>query len=65
MINGLNPSPKVHMKFKTQEQDEVQGNDVCNAVFGPQAESRHVQFKRYLTLVDPRTASPSREANLL
>jgi len=63
MMNGLNPSPKVHMKFKTQEQDEVQGNDVCNAVFGPQAESRHVQFKRYLTLVDLRTASPSRETN--
>ena len=63
MLNGLNPSPQVHLKFKKQKEDEVQGSDLCYAVFGNQAEARHVQFKSYLTLVDPRTPIPKREQN--
>ena len=41
----------------------MQGSDVCHAVFGPQAEARHVQFKGFLTLIDPRTPIPKRDQN--
>ena len=61
MLNGLNPSPKTSRKFNSQLEDPVQGNDMCHNDFGPNAAERHVDFKRFLTLVDPRTPSPTRK----
>ena len=34
ILQGLNPSPQVGMKFNSQETDPVQGNDLCYHVFG-------------------------------
>ena len=61
MLNGLNPSPQISRKFNSQLEDPVQGNDMCHNDFGPNAAERHVDFKRFLTLVDPRTPSPTRK----
>ena len=63
MLNGLNPSPQISRKFNSQLEDTVQGNDMCHNNFGPNAEERHVNFKVFLTLVDPRTPSPTRKAD--
>ena len=37
IMQGLNPSPQVEMKFKSQRADPIQGNDMCFHVFGSDA----------------------------
>ena len=36
-FNGLNPSPRVQMKFRSPNQDPVQGSTFIHLVFGPTA----------------------------
>jgi hypothetical protein len=63
MLNGLNPSPRITQKFKSQHEDPVQGNDMCSEAFGLNAEERHVDFKRFLSLVDPVVPVPTRKVD--
>ena len=37
ILQGLNPSPQVEMKFSSQVSDPVQGNDLCFRMFGHDA----------------------------
>ena len=37
ILQGLNPSPQVEMKFSSQASDPVQGNDLCFRMFGHDA----------------------------
>ena len=37
ILQGLNPSPQVEMKFNSQQVDPVQGNDLCYHIFGANA----------------------------
>ena len=34
ILQGLNVSPQVEMKFNSQKTDPAQGNDLCYRVFG-------------------------------
>ena len=34
IIQGLNPSPQLEMKFATQSEDPIQGNDLIASIFG-------------------------------
>ena len=34
ILQGLNPSPQVEMKFSSQRADPVQGSDLCHGVLG-------------------------------
>ena len=34
IVQGLNPSPQVEMKFSSQQADPVQGSDLCHRAFG-------------------------------
>ena len=43
--NGISPSPRVEMKFKSQSTDVVHGSDFIYSSFGPNAERRHRHFK--------------------
>ena len=43
MINVLTPTMIFERKFKTQEEDPVVGNDLCNK-----------EFKSYFSFFDPR-----------
>ena len=61
MLNGLNPSPNISRKLNSQEYDPVQGNDMCNQAFDSNAGERLIDFKRFLTLVDPRIPTPNRK----
>ena len=63
MLNGLNPSPQISRKFNSQLEDPVQVNDMCHNDFSPNAAEQHVDFKGFLTLVDPRNPSPTRKSN--
>ena len=33
ILQGLNPSPRVDMKFSSQNEDPIQGNDLCCHMF--------------------------------
>ena len=34
LLNALNPSPQINMKFKSQAEDTINGNDLCHERFG-------------------------------
>ena len=61
ILQGLNPSPQVEMKFSSQETDPVQGNDLCYCFFGCDAVQRHKQFKTFFCVQDPMKIAPSRK----
>mmetsp|Transcript_25091 Transcript_25091/g.54722 ORF Transcript_25091/g.54722 Transcript_25091/m.54722 type:complete len:1026 (-) Transcript_25091:83-3160(-) len=61
MFQGLNPSPQVEMKFKSQRQDEVQGNDFIHNVMGPNGPRRHKMFKCFFGVTDPAAPVPDRD----
>ena len=61
ILQGLNPSPQVEMKFNSQETDPVQGNDLCYCVFGCDAVQHHKQFKAFFCVQDPMKIAPSRK----
>ena len=61
ILQGLNPSPQVEMKFSSQASDPVQGNDLCFSMFGCDAVRRHKQFKAFFTVQDPAKISPDRK----
>ena len=61
VLQGLCPSPRVEMKFHSQQQDKVHGNDFVYRSFGPNAERRHRHFKAFFACQDPRIDPPPRE----
>lgn len=60
-LQGLNPSPQINMKFNSQQQDPVQGNDLVHRVIGPGGVLRHKQFKCFFTTQDPTKPVPPRD----
>ena len=65
IFNGLSPSPRMEMKFKSQQHDPVQGNDFINQHIGINLERRWRHFKAFFALQDPRKDTPPRKAQPL
>jgi hypothetical protein len=63
LLNGLNPSPQIKMKFKSQIEDPINGSDLCHAIFGKNAEKRHKHFKAFFSCQDPMLPTPSRKTH--
>ena len=59
VLNGIQLSPRVEYKFRSQRQDPVSGNDFVFASFGPNAERRHKHFKAFLATVNPANQPPN------
>jgi hypothetical protein len=59
LIHGLNPSPHISYKFRSQEQDPINGNDLVHESFGFNAEKRYKQWKCFFGVQDPRKELPS------
>ncbi len=59
LLNGLNPSPQLKMKFKPQHEDPINGSDICHQVFGKNSEKRHKHFKAFFSCQDPMLPTPS------
>ena len=55
MIYGLSPSPRIEMKYLSQEKDPINGNDFVSRSF---VEQRHKHFLRYFGVQDPVMAPP-------
>jgi len=45
LLNGLNPSPQLKMKFKAQHDDPINGSDMCYQVFGKNAKKCHMHLR--------------------
>ena len=59
MIQGLNPSPQLKLKSKSQSVESIQGNDlVFRCIGGDNYEKRHKQFKRYFAVQHPYLPIP-------
>ena len=48
MVHGLSPSPHVSMKFNSQQEDDINGNDFIKRSLGPATVRRHKHFRRFL-----------------
>ena len=48
IFHGVSPSPRLEHKFRTQGQDEVNGNDFISRSLGPNATRRHKHFRHFL-----------------
>lgn len=59
VLNGLNPSPQLSQKFRTQ------GNDFVAFHMGQNAARKHRHFRAFLTLQDPRKDPPERKKSPL
>jgi hypothetical protein len=60
-LNKLSPSPQLEIKFSTQNNDPVNGNDLCNRVFGGSKGLRGCKmFKAFFCLNDPKKEVPKR-----
>ena len=63
LFQGLSPSPQVEMKFSSQVQDPLNGNDFIHKSFGgvvTMSKRRHRHFKNFFCSVDPQIPVPSR-----
>ena len=45
IVHGLSPSPEASMKFNTQSEDDINGNNFVHRNLGPQAVCRHKHFR--------------------
>ena len=66
LLQALSPSPQVEMKFASQTEDPVNGNDFVFTSFGGvpwKSEKRHRHFKAFFTSVNPMLNVPSRETH--
>jgi len=66
LLQGLSPSPQIEMKFTSQHEDPVNGNDFVHTSFGgnvSRSRRRHRHFKSFFCSVDPRIPVPSRETH--
>lgn len=59
--NGLSPSPRMDLKFQSQADDPVNGNDYIKSELGPGAERRHKHFRAFFAVSDPLKAIPDRK----
>ena len=61
ILNGLSVSPRLEYKFKTQDQDPVNGNNLCAGVFGTNAGQRLKEFRSVFAIQDPMVPIPERK----
>lgn len=59
--NGLAPSPRMDLKFQSQSDDPVNGNDFIKANLGPGTERRHKHFRAFFAVCDQLKAIPDRK----
>ena len=66
LLQALSPSPQVEMKFASQNEDPVNGNDIVCTLFGRlpwKNEKHHRHFKAFFTSVNPMLNVLSRDTH--
>ena len=57
-IQGLNPSPQLHLKMRFQRDEPTQGCDVIASALKVNAKKRAQQFKKYFSVCHPYLETP-------
>ena len=57
-VQGLSPSQTIDMKFKSQGDNDINGNDFITRCLGPNAVRRHKHFWRFFAVQDPKLFTP-------
>jgi hypothetical protein len=63
MLHGLAPSPRMSYKFRDQETDPVNGNDLVKESFGKNSEKKYKMWKLFFGIQDPRKETPSKKTH--
>ena len=63
IIQGLNPSPQLEMKFVMQESDPIQGNDLIYNSFAPKCVRKLKHFKAFFSVCNPLVPTPSKKSH--
>ena len=58
MVHGLAPSLHVSMKFASQQEDDINGNDFIKLCMGPAAVRRHKTIRRHSAQSSNHQANP-------
>ena len=64
LLQALSPSPQIDMKFNSQKEEPVNGNDFVHNSFGGKpaiSKRRHRHFKSFFASNDPTNPVPSRD----
>ncbi len=59
ILQGLSPSPQIKMKFVPQNEDPINGSNICLKVFGRNRDRRHKMYKSFFACQDPFNSVPS------
>ena len=59
LLRSISPSPQVEMKFKSEQEDSVNGSSLYNEVFGKTGVTRHKEFKAFFSATNPIVPTPS------
>ena len=62
-FNGLNPSPQVEFKLKSEDADPINSNQFLRRVFGPNAIRRFKEWKACFSAQDPKKHVPSHKTH--
>ena len=62
-LQWIAPVPQANMRFKSQRDDPIAGNDLVARVFGKNGGRRHKHFKCFFTLTNPLKVPPPRSEN--
>ena len=58
LLHGVSPSPQIEMKFSSQDEDPVNGSNLCHRVFGKGGITRHKEFKAFFATCNPTIPTP-------
>ena len=62
-LHGLAPSQLLNMKFKTQRENCINGNDFVRVCLGPNSDRRHRHFRRFFSVQNPLAVPPPTSTN--
>ena len=63
IVPGLSPTPELNMKFQSQAEDDINGNDFVKRCLVPSAVRRHKHFHRFFATPAPLIIPPPNSTN--
>ena len=63
IVHGLSPTPELNMKFQSQAEDDIHGNDFVKRCLGPAAVRRHKHFRCFFATQSPLIIPPPNSPN--
>ena len=62
-MHGLSPTPELNIKFQSQAEDDINGNDFVNRCLSPAVVRRHKHFRSFFATQSPLIIPPPNSPN--